>query len=165
MLVNLFWSLLNLLPASVFCYKYINSKFLIIIGAISLVAAFIPVSILYKIQLFKSRKAYKKIGVEFISRFTQNGALVNAFIKKRYPGYKIVAATKESRNRLLQQTYMFEKFHLILLLFFTALSFHALINSQYWWAVILLTTNIIYNVYPCLLQQYTRLRLSVFKTL
>jgi hypothetical protein len=45
-LVNVFWSLLNLLPASIFCYKYIPTKLLITIGILSFLAAFIPTHIL-----------------------------------------------------------------------------------------------------------------------
>ncbi len=162
-IINVFWSIITLFPATVFCYRYVSLKLFAIIIVVSFFPVFLPVSFLNNIQVFKKRLTYKKVGVEFISRFTQNGAFVNNIIKKRYPGYKVVLSTKQSRVNLLRQTYMFEKFHLLLFVFFTVLIFYALIHQYYWWALVLLLSNIIYNVYPCLLQQYTRLRLLAFK--
>jgi hypothetical protein len=160
---NVFWSLLNLLPASVFCYRYIDLKLLSLLMTISFLPVLIPDSLLNKMQVSKSRLLYKKIGVEFISRFTQNGSMINKLIKHRYREYKIVNNTRASITRLLQQTYVFEKFHLILLILFMAFISFAMIHGHYWWALIFILNNIIYNVYPCLLQQYIRLRLSAYK--
>ena len=163
MIPSMIWSIINLVPISIFCYQQINPRLLYSLLAISLLTAFLPKSFFHKLQIGKTMKVYKRIGVNLISRVTQNGEIINRFIRKRFPHYKVVSSGKHSVNRLLQQTYMFEKFHFILFLFFTLVTIYALVKGFYGWTLILLITNIIYNVYPCFLQQYIRLRLSVFQ--
>ena len=46
--------------------------------------------------------------------------------------------------------------------FFSLVFIYALIKDYIGWALLLLLTNILYNVYPCLLQQYIRVRLIPF---
>jgi len=58
---------------------------------------------------------------------------------------------------------MFEKFHFIMFVFFTLITFYALSRSDFWWVIIFLITNVLYNVYPNLLQQYIRLKLRLYK--
>jgi len=84
-------------------------------------------------------------------------------IKKRFPGYKMITRQRSSINQLLQQTYMFEKFHFIMFVFFGLLTFYALINNHFWWAIMITITNVLYNIYPNLLQQYIRLKLRLYK--
>ena len=159
-MANLTWSALLLVPVSVFCYTYMNRKLFWIFLIISLLAGFLPRSFFNSIQLGKSGKVYKKIGVGFINRFTQNGDIINALIRKRYPGYKVISPVRPSIIKLISQTYLFEKFHCILFLFFSMTIIYAFAEGYFIWAVVFLISNVVYNVYPAFLQQYIRVRLK-----
>ena len=95
-------------------------------------------------------------------RVAQNGVIINNLVKRKFPGHKAVTNKRSSIAGLISQTYMFEKFHLILFLFFSLTITYAFIKGHSAWACILLLTNIAYNIYPNLLQQYIRLKLVLF---
>jgi hypothetical protein len=160
MIANITWSALLLVPISVFCYRYMNGKLFWIFLIISLFAVFLPRSFFDRIQLGKSGSVYKKIGVRFINRFTQNGDVINAWMRKRYPGYKVIAPGQGSIVKLINQAYMFEKFHCILFLFFSMVIVYAFAHGYFIWALVFLISNVVYNVYPAFLQQYMRIRLK-----
>ena len=160
-LPNTIWSVLNLLPISVFCYSLINIKLFYSFLIISLLSIFLPKTFFNSIQLGKTPTFYKKTGVTFINRFTQNGDVINGLIRKKFPQYKVVSTRRQSINKVLQQTYMFEKFHFAMFLFFILITIYAIKYDYLWWAFILSVNNLIYNVYPCLLQQYIRVRLQL----
>jgi len=75
----------------------------------------------------------------------------------------MIVYQRSSINKLLQQTYMFEKFHFIMFVFFSLITLYAMVNKHFWWAVIISITNLFYNIYPNLLQQYIRLKLRLHK--
>ena len=160
-LPNTIWSVLNLLPISIFCYSLINLQLFYTFLIISLLSIFLPQSCFNRIQLEKTPSFYKKTGVTFINRFTQNGDVINGLIRKKFPQYKVVSTGRQSINKVLQQTYMFEKFHFAMFLSFILITIYAVKYDYLWWAFILSVNNIIYNVYPCILQQYIRVRLQL----
>lgn len=100
------------------------------------------------------------LGVHWINKFTQNGEIINQIVRKRFPEYKVVSRKTPSINKLVGQTYLFEKFHFMLFIFFTLITILAIIKVEPGWALLITITNLIYNVYPCLLQQYIRIKLS-----
>ncbi|MEO5999098.1 MAG: hypothetical protein ABIN89_20150 [Chitinophagaceae bacterium] len=112
------------------------------------------------IQLATTTAVYKKIGVSYVNKFTQNGDIMNGLIRKQFPHYKIISKNTVSINKLLKQTYIFEKFHCILFLFYTLATIYAFIQNYWLWTLIIFLTNIAYNIYPNLLQQYIRIRLT-----
>jgi hypothetical protein len=124
----------------------------------------LPNIFLDKIQISKSTGLYKKMGILFINRFAQNGAIINGLIKKQYPDFKVVAFKRQSAKKLIQQTYIFEKFHFILFVFFCLVTVYAIVKQYYSWAFIITLTNLIFNIYPNLLQQYIRIKLKHRKT-
>lgn len=160
MVPNLFWSLLNLLPMFIFCYSRMPGKVIYVFSGVGLLAVFLPRSFFSYIQLSKTSAFYKKMGVHIIKKYAQNGDVITNLIRKKYPHYKVVTKNKKSIKSLLQQSYMFEKFHFILFLFFILTTIFAAINGYCLWVFILLITNLMYNVYPNLLQQYIRIRLK-----
>ncbi|HEY1870887.1 MAG TPA: hypothetical protein VGG71_07505 [Chitinophagaceae bacterium] len=163
MIANLSWSALNLVPISIFCWEHISLKLLLIFLVISLMSLFLPNSFFDSIQLAKTTSVYKKMGIGVANKFVQNGEFINRLIRKRFPGYKVVLPAKRSVNKLLGQTYMLEKFHFMMLVIFTLVIVYALIKNYWWWAIIILINNILYNVYPNLLQQYIRIKLRTFQ--
>ncbi len=82
MIPNIVWSLINLLPVPVFCYTYINLKLMWVFIAVSLLPILLANTFLNRIHLSKKSKTYKKLGVGFVIKFTQNGTVINSLIKK-----------------------------------------------------------------------------------
>lgn len=162
MLPSLFWSALCLIPVSVFCYSQMTLRVLYLFLVISLLTFLLPKSFFDRIQLSKSTAFYKKAGVRYVNKFTQNGDFVNALIRKKNPHYKIVSSENLSIKRLISQTYLFEKFHFSLFVFFTLVAVYAFTQQQFDWVLVLLILNVIFNVYPNLLQQYIRVKLTLF---
>jgi len=156
--VNMFWSVVNLFPLSWFCYRWMEPKWLYFFIAISLLSGFLPASFYYAMQLGKTTSVYKKIGIRFIKKFTQDGDFVNRLIRSKFPEYRLVDS-KSSVKRQFKKAFLNERFHFIMLSFFLLTTFYALVHGYIWWVVILTVTNIIYNIYPIFLQQYLRIRL------
>ena len=160
MIPNLLWTALFLIPIAMFCYTYIIPKTTYILLGLSLTPIFLPNSFFDRIQLSKRSHFYKKIGVKYINIFAQNGSLLNKFLKRKYPNFKVVSRSKTSIRKQYYQTYFFEKFHFSLFLFFTIMTIYAGIQGHFYWALTLTISNLLYNIYPNLLQQYVRLKLK-----
>jgi Glycosyl-4,4'-diaponeurosporenoate acyltransferase len=160
---NLIWSVLNLTPILVFFFTLIELRLIYIFLALSFIPAFLKNSIIDKLQIGKTTRTYKKLGVHLIKKVSQNGDIINALLKKTFPEHKILANRKKSISALINQTNVFEKFHLILFLFFSLIVIYSIINEYWIWAFTILFTSIAYNVYPNFLQQYIRLKLSLFE--
>lgn len=159
LLINFTWSVIFLFPVVIFCYNKMDRNWLIVSLSISFCAAFLPASLYDGMHLCKTRSFYKKTGVEFFNRFIQNGTLVNRFIKNRFPQYKRFNTREDAYKKLFAQSYVFEKFHFIFFIFFTGAMLFAILNRSFIWAAYFTVVNILYNIYPILLQHYIRHRL------
>lgn len=164
MVPNLLWSIVNLVPISVFCYTRMNLALLFVCIVPGFIPIFLPNSFFDTIQVGKTAATYKKLGVHLVNQFSQNGELVNRLIRKKFPQYKAITFNRTSINRLVQQTYVFEKFHCMMCIFFCLVTIFAVSKKNFTWAAIITVTNILYNIYPNLLQQYIRLKLSFYHT-
>lgn len=162
LLLNLFWSALSLVPLTVFCYTWLPANHLLIFLGFSLLPVFLSRAGINALQISRHAATYKKLGVLPVLHLSQNGRLMQALLRKRYPDYKVLRFSKRSINAVLQQTYLYEKFHLIGFLFFLLATVHALWNGLYFWSLTLSFLNLLYNVYPVLLQQYIRVKLVRF---
>ena len=160
MIPNLLWTALFLIPIAMFCYTYIIPKTTYILLGLSLTSIFLPNSFFDRIQLSKRSHFYKKIGVKYINIFAQNGSLLNKFLKRKYPNFKVVYKSKKSIIKQYYQTYFFEKFHFSLFLFFTIMTIYAGIQGHFYWVLTLTISNLLYNIYPNLLRQYVRVKLK-----
>jgi len=160
MIPNLFWTLLFLLPITIYCYREISLRSVFILLGISLVPSFFPNSFFDSIQLSKRAVFYKRMGVKYINRFAQNGTLLNQYLRKKYPQLKAISSGKSSIRKTYQQTYFFEKFNFSFFLFFTTVTAYALVEGHLLWALALSVCNLFYNIYPNLLQQYIRIKLA-----
>ena len=159
MIPNLFRSIIFFAPPAWFCYAFVPVKSLYILLGISLFAIFLPNSFFDFIQLSRSSHLYKKIGVKYVNLVAQNGSFLNKVLRKKYPGFKTVLTSRTSIQKQYNQTYFFEKFHFSLFLFFVTITVIAIMKQQYWWVLDLTISNLLYNVYPNLLQQYVRVKL------
>lgn len=159
-LPNIFWSVLCLLPLTIFCYTLLPLPWFLVFLALSAVPVFLPNALFDKMQVGKIAAVYKKLGVEVVNRLAQNGGLVNRRIRKKFPAYRAVTANRASVHKRIRDTYVYEKFHFLLFVFFTLSMVYALGKGHWGWAPVLGVTNLVYNVYPNLLQQYIRLKLK-----
>jgi len=159
MIPNLFWSVISLVPLACFCYQRMPSKTVYIFLGISFIAYLLPQRFYNAIQV-KNIKLLKKTGIEFALKYAQYGAIINNIIRKKFPNYKVVYDTRTLRSQF-NKTYGFERFHFMALLFFLFTTAFAVIKGYYVWSVVFFITNIIYNIYPILLQHYSRLRIAV----
>lgn len=162
MIPNLVWSILNVTPIAIYCFTLLDHKTFYIFLAVSLIPIFFKNSFLDKLQMGKTIKIYKRLGVHQVNHVTQNGVIVNNLVKRKFPDHKVVTNRKSSITALVNQTYLFEKFHLIFFLFFSLTIAYAFSKGHLKWACIILVTNVVYNIYPNLLQQYIRLKLRLF---
>lgn len=157
-LINVFWSVISFGPVSYFCYVYMYNRWFYIFLAISVTGMLIPEKWLDKFTISKSPAFYRKAGVRFAQKFTQDGVLINQFIRRKTPDYEAIR-NKKSIEKLKRKGFVNEKFHLMMFIFFLLAGIYALV-CQYWlWGLIITLTNIIFNVYPVLLQHYNRLRM------
>jgi Glycosyl-4,4'-diaponeurosporenoate acyltransferase len=157
--VNLFWSLLAFVPVSVFCYRFMERGWLWGFVAISFVACVAPASILRRLSLGSTVKVYRRLGVHWANHAVQNGALINRLIRRWYPDYQPMRS-RTSLACLAQTTYMQERFHWMVLVFFLLCNFYAGIRGHPGWALLITLLNLVYNLYPIWLQQYIRVRMN-----
>lgn len=162
MLVNLFWSVPSLLPLTIYCYRYVPIKELLAFLLPALLCLFLPNAVYNKMKASNTTAFYKRLGVDLVNRFSQNGIIIHRLVRKRFPGYKAVRYNAASINRLLSQTYLFEKFHFATAVFFVLLTLQAFVTDRFGWVVAFIIINVFYNVYPILFQQYVRLKLRPF---
>jgi len=160
MIPNLLWTALFLIPITIFCYSFIPPKVVYTLLGVSLIPIFFPNSFFDRIQLSQNAHLYRRMGVKYINIIAQNGILLNEILRKKYPNYKVISRTRASIAKQYYQTYMFEKFHFSLFLFFTIVTIYAGIQGHFYWVIILAISNLLYNIYPNLLQQYIRVKLK-----
>ena len=155
-LINFFWTILCFTPIVVFWWENYSSLLYIAV-AISLAVLILPPSVLRYFQFSRNPQFYRRFGISFFKKFVQNGTYVNRAIDKKSPGYKVVA-TRADAARYIQTINMYERFHLVCLLFFAINCVYAICAGQNVIAAFILTANLIYNIVPIMLQQYNRLR-------
>lgn len=160
MIPNLLWTILFVTPVVTFCYIGMRTGTVILYLVLSFVPAFFPNSFYNAIQLSRKTSFYERLGIRFINKFSQNGTIINNYIRNKYPRFKIIAGNKSSLKKLYFQTYLFEKFHFCAFIFYTIITACAGVHRYTGWVLILLTSNLFYNIYPNLLQQYIRIRLK-----
>jgi ABC-type glycerol-3-phosphate transport system permease component len=154
------WSGLALGPLAVFCYQYMARPWLLGLLALSLLAYAVPRAWFRYWQLSEKPVVYRQLGVPFVNRLAQDGALINALVRRRYSNYRRVRS-RQSVVRLVSNSYHMERFHVAALLFFLFASGYAAAQGRWDWCGVLMVLNIGYNLYPIWLQQYLRLRLAV----
>lgn len=156
--LNVFWSVLNFSPLGYFCFAAMELKWIYILSGLSLAAGFLPRSFFDAMQLGKTTALYEKIGIRVVKKLTQDGDFINRSIRKKFPQYKKFT-DRSSIQQHLNKAYAIEKIHFSMFVFFLLTSMYALVKGYVWWAAIITINNLVFNLYPNLLQQYNRLRL------
>ena len=156
--INLLWSLLAFAPVSIFCYRFMGRRWLWAFVAGSLIAFIVPASVLTYLQLSSTVMTYRKLRVHWVNHFVQHGTLINNLLRQRYPDRRM--RPRAWTTNLLESTYVQERFHWTVLLFFLLSSLYAIAHGYHGWALLITIINVLYNLYPIWLQQYIRVRLN-----
>ena len=160
-LINLFWTTLCVVPVFVFCWNHAGHRWIYASLAVSAVPYLAPRRALRLIQLNKSPKIYRQLGVPLVSHLSQDGRYVRRFMSRSHPQTSL--RSNATQERMERTTYARERFHLAGAVFFTCVTIVAAVQARLAWTAFLLAANVLYNAYPVLLQQYIRLRLTHLK--
>lgn len=104
-------------------------------------------------------RAYAGIGVRVFRRFATNGDLINRWARRLDPQYRVVRG-RESARAWIGRTRESERNHLVFLLMGLFTAAYAARIGWYGWAAGLTAGNVVFNLYPILLQRYNRCRIE-----
>ena len=152
-------SFICFLPVSTYCFLHLLWWQLAFFIAVSLLIYALPQARLASLQLGTTRAAYRRLGVHLLNYVVQHGTLVARFLRLLYPAYRRVRSRADT-GMLRRVTYTAERFHWALLIFFLLCSADAALHWRLGWLLLILLTNVFYNLYPIWFQQYLRLRLD-----
>lgn len=158
MVPNLLWTIIHLAPVTVFVFNVMMPLWVYVLLGIGLLASLLPASVYKRIQLGAQVAIYRRIGIIWVRRFSQDGDVINRLLRKRFPGYKVIREPSGVRKYILRAN-MNERFHCGLFLFMLGAMVYALVQLSFGWALAIAVSNVLYNLYPMFLQQYNRLRL------
>lgn len=142
--LNIGWTVLGFLPVYYFWSLHGLGWPFYALLLISCIAFFLPEKLYSKLKVSKDLRVYKRLGVKFVRRFAQDGDFEPS---KGVKGY-------------LSKIRMFERYHFCCLILFQASSVYACYFEEYLLAFLIFFGNILYNVFPILLQQYNRIRIT-----
>jgi Glycosyl-4,4'-diaponeurosporenoate acyltransferase len=115
----------------------------------------------YRIRSFEqSGRLYEALGVRLFRYFVPDGDLSNRWRRRREPNFRIIT-NRRVAAAFVTRTELSEKSHLVLLLMGILSSAFAWQIGWRGWAVYLGVGNVLVNLYPVLLQRYTRARLRI----
>src|SRR5215472_7924009 len=127
-------------------------------ASVSIAAAFFPDSY-FRPKAFELRgKLYEAMGVRLFRRFMMDGDYMNRRLRRAVPNYRFIAG-RDSMRRFEALTRANERGHLILLLSGLPPTVYAVASGWPKFAAYFVIVNILLNVYPILLQRYTRARI------
>lgn len=103
-------------------------------------------------------RVYESLGVLHFRRFAPHGDLANRWERRKDPDFRLVRDRRSAAD-FLHRTEQSERGHLVLLALGLLSAAHAWRIGWQGWAVYLSAGNLLVNVYPILLQRYTRGRI------
>jgi len=155
-LINFFWTALCFGGIIVYWFDSPSVKPLLPFIIISLMSAVVP-SKYY--QLSRRSKYYERLGVKKIRFFVQDGNWRWSVSKDKQAAIKLIGSRSQAA-KYLKTVKMYERYHLICLVFFSLSGYHAFAHNRIGLAIIITLSNVVYNVCPMLLQQYNRVRIE-----
>jgi len=130
----------------------------LLVSALSLAAVWWPASWFQPRAFELSGRFYEAIGIRRFRAYMVHGDIMNSWIRRSVPGYRCVAG-RESIQAFGRQTCAREQGHLLMLLASLPAIAYALSTSSFKFALYFLFVNVALNLYPILLQRYTRARI------
>jgi len=128
------------------------------LSIISLAVVWWPASWFQPREFELSGRFYEAVGVRRFRAYMVNGDIMNSWIRRSVPGYRCVTG-RESMRALGRQTCGSERGHMLMLFAALPATAYAVSTSKFKFALYFLMVNIVLNVYPILLQRYTRARI------
>jgi hypothetical protein len=126
---------------------------------ISMAAWWVPAGY-YKLRDFeKSGRIYEMLGVRSFSRFVTDGAIINRIRRQATPGFRLIR-DRASARAFIARTYIAERGHLPWLVAGLLSTIWAARVGWNGWALLLGAGNALVNLWPILLQRYTRGRIE-----
>jgi hypothetical protein len=104
-------------------------------------------------------RVYAGVGVRIFRRFATNGDLINLWARRLDPRYRVVRG-RASARAWIDRTREGERNHLVFLLMGLFTAGYAARIGWYGWAAGLTAGNVVFNLYPILLQRYNRCRIE-----
>ncbi|WP_114940667.1 hypothetical protein [Mucilaginibacter endophyticus] len=157
-LINFFWTILGFaavvnywVSAGLYTWFYLAL-------IISITPVFLPQKVANHLQLSSNTKFYERFGIRFIRKFVQHGDFANRLARTSDPRYRVIRQSATPAS-YLKTVMMYERYHLICFIFFLLTSVITLIKGNYFQFLLITISNIFYNFYPVLLQQYNRVRI------
>lgn len=115
----------------------------------------------YQVRGFeRSGRLYEKLGVRLFRWFVPDGDAANRWRRRRDPTFRIIRNRPFARA-FRHRTELSEKSHLVMLVLGGMSGWFAWALGWPGWALYLTVGNVLVNLYPVMLQRYTRARLSV----
>lgn len=139
----------------------VNLTFFVSI-AVSLCVLFLPDRIYNQLQLSENALYYEKMGIRFFRKFTQDGDLITKVLAKGQ-GYSSKRTTKKDFLKYERNIEAYERYHLTCLAFFLLTTTYAILLANFAIALMITFSNVLYNFFPLLLQQYNKLRIKKLK--
>lgn len=156
---NIGYTAIFFTPIILFWKDYYTTLFFKISLGTTICSFFLPHRCYTFFQISDSKNFYKKIGIPFIQQFTQQGKFAKRLTT--YLGNNVFQSPKGNRiNKLKNQIRTFETFHWACFIFFSLTAAYAYQKGSSILTIFILTSNILYNVIPILIQQYNRIRLN-----
>jgi hypothetical protein len=131
-------------------------------GALAVVvfAALRPSAGYYRLRRFEaSGEFYARLGVRFFRRFVPFGDYFNRFTRRTVPDFRVVRSPWDVA-RAERSGRFYERLHVSAFVFLLPPTCWGLVCGQYGFAAQLILFNVLINLYPALLQRYTRARLT-----
>ena len=123
-------------------------------------AALRPSAGYYRLRPFEaSGEFYARLGVRFFRRFVPQGDYFNRLTCRTVPDFRAVRSPADV-PRAERQGRLNERIHVTFLVFLLPPTCWGLASGQYGFAGQLILFNGVFNLYPALLQRYTRARLE-----
>jgi len=115
----------------------------------------------YQVRAFeRTGRVYANLGVRYFRWFVPDGDVANRWRRRSDPSFRIIRNRHYARA-FRQRTELSEKSHLMMLVFGVMSAGFAVAIGWPGWAIYLTVGNVLVNLYPILLQRYTRARLTV----
>lgn len=113
----------------------------------------------YEIRKFeRTGRIYRAVGVLLFRRFAPNGDLANRWERRANPHFRVIGGRRAATD-FVERTKDSERGHMVLLALGMVSAGYAWRVGWHGWAYYLSAGNVLVNVYPILLQRYTRARL------
>jgi hypothetical protein len=107
----------------------------------------------------RTGRLYELLGVRHFRRVAPDGDLANRWERRTNPHYRVIGG-RRSAELFVVRTEQSERGHLVLLALGLVSAVYAWRLGWHGWAAYLGAGNVVVNVYPILLQRYTRGRLN-----